>query len=631
MCGIVGYFGNGSFNLERARETIVNRGPDMFSIESGKGWRVAFNRLSIHDLSPNGMQPFEYEGVIVYLNGEIFNYIELLRDHREFIPKSRSDVEIVPYLYKKYGLEFLNMLNGMFAIVLIDQPNGKYYLIRDRFAEKPLYYTKSGLNLLFASEVKALKELKSLEIDKLNLKINFASWFLPQPLSLYRDTLNVNPGSYIEYSLESGDFIEKRWYNPTIRRCSLSESEIEEKFISLYKSSIDLRLRGDVGVGIFLSGGLDSTSIAKFAKDIRDENFFAFGADIVDKSSIEKNNTDIVVPKRLAREIGLDYYKTTIDYSYYNRNIVDIIGHFDEIFMNSGVLIFYALSKLAQEKQSRIVLTGIGGDELFGGYPWQGGHVRKIDWLFKLTYNKLPYSEAFSRAFIKMGKKIATAYQVLFDYYVWHAESLSSFRYDFLEDKIELEKRVREIAKRYFELAHRHLIDGDLYNIMGYANIFTVIGAGNHYTDIATMRYSIENRAPFLDYRLYEFLMSVPDEIKSKYGHKGFLRKVLKRYLPDYITEAKKSGPTMPINRWFYDNKELNSNIEKFLLKHIDIIEEYLSLDISRKVKSKSWVADRKNALKLFAILSFVIWAKFNITDSIKDRGITFEELLRYS
>ncbi len=627
MCGFVGYFGKDSIDLEEAREIIATRGLDMNGTKSGDGWRVAFNRLSIHDLSKNGMQPFEYNKTIVYLNGEIFNYIELLEEHKdEFKPKSDSDVEIIPFLYNKYGMEFLNRLNGMFAIVLIDNKREKKYLIRDRFAEKPLYYTLDKDSLLFASEVKALKKLKKLEIDKTNIKINFTCWFLPQPLSLYKEVFNVNAGSYIEY--KNGKLIEKRWYQPNIKKCNGSEEEIEKKFVELYKLAINLRLRSDVPVGLFLSGGLDSTSIAKFAKELKKDKFSTFGADIAEKDSFEKNNTDVIIPKKLSKDLNIDYFKTTLDYNYYNKNIVSIIKHYDEIFMNSGVLIFYALSDLAYKNGIKVILTGVGGDELFGGYPWQGGHVRKIDKLFKLTYNKLPYSEFLSKLSIKMGKKIATAYQILFDYKVWHTESLSSFRYDFKKDKIELERKIRDNANRYFKISHNDLKDGDLYNIMGYANTFTVIGSGNYYSDIATMRYSVENRSPFLDYRLYEFLMSVPDELKSKYGQKGFLRKILKKYLPSYVTEAKKSGPTMPINRWLY-SQDINSNIKNFLFKHLSIIEEYLSIDIVNKIKSNGWISNKKNALQLFAIVSFVIWAKFNILNDIKDEHITFEELIK--
>ncbi len=296
--------------------------------------------------------------------------------------------------------------------------------------------------------------------------------------------------------------------------------------------------------------------------------------------------------------------------------------------MNSGVLIFYALSKLAIKNGTKVILTGVGGDELFGGYPWQSGHVRKIDKIFKFTYDKLPYSEFLSRLSIKLNRKLATAYQILFDYKVWHAECLSSFRYDFETNKKKIEKKIRANANKYFKLSHRHITYGDLYNIMSYANTFTVLGSQNYTADIAAMRYSVENRSPFLDYRLYEFLMSVPDEIKSKYGQKGFLRKILKKHLPNYVTNAKKSGPTMPINKWLYDNNT-SQILKDFIIKHIKLIQEYLSNDIAKIIQSPGWITNKKNSLKLFAIISFIIWAKFNILQDIEDENITFEELIK--
>lgn len=623
MCGFVGYFGKKNIDLEEARKTINNRGPDMNSTENGTDWKVAFNRLSIHDLSDKGMQPFRYEDIVVYMNGEIFNYIELLKEHEnEFIPTSGSDVEILPFLYKKYGLEFLDMLNGMFAIIIVDDSKNKKYLIRDRFAEKPLYYKYEENTLIFASEVKAIKKITKLEVDKTNLQINFECWFLPQPLSLYKDTFNVNPGSYIVYENEKIE--EHRWYNPKITPTKLSENEIEERFIELYKSSIELRLRSDVPVGVFLSGGLDSTSIAKFSNEIMKNDFSAFGANIEDKETHEKNNTDIIVPKKLAKELGIPYYKSDLNYDYYNKNIVSIVKHYDEIFINSGVLIFYALADLSRKHDTKVILTGISGDELFGGYPWQGGIARKIDKIFKLTYGKLQYSEFFSRLFIMLNRKLATAYHLLFDYKVWHATTLSDFRYDFKNTKSEIDKRIRNTAEKYFNISHNHVGD-DIYNVMGYANIFTVIGAGNYFVDIGTMKYTVENRSPFLDYRLYEFLMSVPDDLKSKYGQKGLLRKILKKHLPSYVTEAKKSGPTMPINVWLYD-ENINKDIKRFIFKYKKYIDDYLGLGLNL---DSQWIKNSQNSLKLFAILSFIIWFKFNILNDIEDESITLEELIR--
>ena len=629
MCGIVGIFGHSlKVDLEHASNSINHRGPDMQGIQYGMNWGVAFNRLSIHDLSTNGMQPFRYDGVTVYMNGEIYNYIELKEDHKdEFACKSGSDAEIIPFLYHKYGLSFLNKLNGMFVIIIIDEIKQTNYLVRDRFGQKPLYYHHHGDQLYFSSEVKAIKKMHELEVDKINIKINFSSWFLPQPLTLYKDTFNVNPGSYIEY--KDGDIREVRWYSPSISICDDNEEEIAVKFIDLFKSSISLRLRSDVPVGIFLSGGLDSISIANFAHKDTNEKFYAFGAEIVDKDKFELNNTDVEIPIKFSNDFGLDYKKVALDYGYYNKNIVKIIKNYDEIFMNSGILVFYALSKLAKDNDVSVIFTGVGGDELFGGYPWQS-QPRLIDKFFKLTYDKLPYSELVYANLTKYSRKLSIIYKILTDYKVWHAQSLSFtiFNLDFHSSRKKMENRMRLYAKKYFDIASLH-IKGDIYNVSNYANIFAVLGGQNYLSDIATMNYSVENRSPLLDYRVVEYMMSIPDDMKIKYGQKGLFRKILKEYLPQYVTNAKKSGPTMPLNTWFYTENKL-SDVKQFVDKNMNIIDEYLSPNISYKMQHDfDWLFSSKNSLRLFSIISLIIWAKINVTNEIKDENITFEDLIK--
>lgn len=622
MCGFIGYFGNQNIDLQKARETINHRGPDMHGTQTGLEWKVAFNRLSINDLTEKGMQPFKHEGITVYINGEIFNFLELLKEHKnEFFPKSRSDAEILPFLYKKYGLKFLNMLNGMFAIILIDEIKNKKYLIRDRFGEKPLYYKHCESTLFFSSEVKALKKVTKLEIDKINIQINFACWFLPQPLTLYKGTYNINPGSYIEYY--DGKIKEHIWYQPKIITKKLSRKEIEDKFIELYKSSIKLRLRSDVPVGVFLSGGLNSTSIMKFSNEFGKKNVSAFTSEILDKEVIENNLTDVVIPKKLTNDLNIQSHSIKIDYNYFNENIVSIIKNYDEIFINSGVLVFYQLSKLAKENHTKVVLTGVGGDELFGGYPWQSGVVRKINFIFKKTYNQLRHNNFLCNLFNLFGRKFSTVYQILFDYKVWHAQSLSSFRYDIKKNKKIIDKKIRDKAEKYFDYSTKNL-DGDNYNIMNFANTFTVIGAGNYFIDLAAMQNSIENRSPFLDYRLFEFLMSIADDVKSEQGNKGLMRDILKKFLPTYVIDAKKSGSTMPIQKWFY-NSNIN-NIRNFIFKYKNCIDEYLGLKIKL---NDNWIKNPENSLKLFAIICFIIWIKFNVFNDIKNENISFDELIK--
>ena len=165
MCGFVGYFSNQNYNLDNASKSILHRGPDMQSISKGHNWSVAFNRLSIIDLSENAMQPFKYKNVSVFINGEIYNYLELKKEFEiDHIFKTKSDVEVIPLLYLKYGIKFLNKINGFFSMVIIDGYKNKSFLIRDRYGKKPLYFYKVNDSIFFSSEIKSLKHIIKLQV-----------------------------------------------------------------------------------------------------------------------------------------------------------------------------------------------------------------------------------------------------------------------------------------------------------------------------------------------------------------------------------------------------------------------------------------------------------------------------------
>ena len=213
MCGFVGAFGIRvkKKNLEKAAKSILHRGPDSTTFFSTKNLSLAFNRLSIIDKKKRSNQPFIFDDVTVFANGEIFNYVELIDKNPDFKAKTTSDIEIIPFLYKKYGINFLNYLNGMFAIVLIDKKKQTSYLIRDRYGEKPIFYTIKKKLFYFSSEIKSLNSLLKLKPNKLNIKINFNCGFIPQPLTLYDDTYAIKPGHYVEY--KNDEITQKSWYN----------------------------------------------------------------------------------------------------------------------------------------------------------------------------------------------------------------------------------------------------------------------------------------------------------------------------------------------------------------------------------------------------------------------------------
>jgi asparagine synthase (glutamine-hydrolysing) len=633
MCGLVGYFGSADCDLTAAAREIVHRGPDMQGVSTGKGWKLAFNRLSIIDVSQGGMQPFSFDGVSVVMNGEIYNYRELKEQHRlEYTCRSGSDVEILPFLYRKYGLRFLDKLNGMFAMALMDERAGRCYLIRDRFGKKPLFYQDAGERIYFASELKALKRIVALRPDRTNVALNMACWLLIQPLTLYERTFNVNPGHYLEFDGKAA--VERRWYEPRIECVEQSYEEVRDRFLALYRQSIRLRLRSDVPIGISLSGGLDSSSMAYLARNTSRENFHAFTASIADKESFE-GPTDTENPRRLCAQLNIPQIATRVDADFWDANIVDIAHNYDEIFLNSGTLVFYAIAAAARAHGVKVLLSGVGGDELFGGYPWQA-QMRRLPAGYLRSAMRVASSRPAKRAHRlalrlrpeRLGAKLARACRLLGQFQVWHAQTLSSTFVPQLRDmERSVAERIEARSEYYFRLA-TEAVHGDPYNQVHYANVFTVIGNQNYQFDMASMRHSVENRSPLLDFNVVEYMMSVPDRLKNSAGPKSLMRRILAEFLPQYITAAGKSGPTMPLESWFRRGDRA-AEAHRFLLRNRELVGELLSADLAGRLRDESLYQAAHGAMRLFALISFVLWAKVNVQGSIADPRISFSELMR--
>lgn len=635
MCGFVGCISKvRNVNLVDACNEIIHRGPDQQGIEAGDGWSVGFNRLAIIDLTINGMQPFRLDNIIVYLNGEIYNYLELRAQHAdEFKPQTESDVEIIPFLYKKFGLDFLNILNGMFAMVILDERTGDSFLVRDRFGKKPLFYKKTEDGLYFASEIKALKKIVDVEIDPVNVALNFQCWFLIQPLTLYKDVFNVEPGSYVAYRI--GDELKQsRWYFPVIRAKKFEYKDVKAKFLTLYRRAVQIRLQSDVPVGVFLSGGLDSSSMAYFMHEGNPKNIAAFTADITNKSEFEGNNTDVEIAGKLCEDYSWHRVGKRIDFDYFEKNIISIVCDYDELLLNSGILLFYALAEDAHAAGVKVILTGVGGDEIFGGYAWQSKiklfPQMLVKWLLIKRVTK------FSRWLqsLLIGSKLlflqraARLHLLLTQTRVWHATTLGGFFTPHMLDRnTVVAERIEKHSKKYMEYA-LNSVRNDVFNALNFSNIYTVIGAGNGFIDKACMRWSVENRSPFLDYELFEYMMSLSDFDKTKFGPKGLLRKILREFMPEYVTNAKKSGPTMPVHSWFLV-PGIREDFEIFVNANLYLVEKYISPRLANKILNNPKFLYDNASMPAFAILSFLIWAKSNVENLIPDASISLRDFLR--
>jgi asparagine synthase (glutamine-hydrolysing) len=665
MCGITGFycFGSNKISAESLQvmtQTLSYRGPDdngcavfpsnwdapnLFTdtetLAKSKSGQVGLGhrRLSILDLSKLGHQPMSRanEKVWMVFNGEIYNYIEIREEleAKGYQFTTNTDTEVVLNSYLEWDKECFNRFNGMWAMAIYDRRSDIMILSRDRFGQKPLFYFNTGKEVFFASELKSIQAIVPLEPDKSKIALNLSCWFMIQPLTLYKNLFNVNPGSYLELKGKKS-VQEVRWYKPHIKVQNQGFEEIKEKMLKLYRDSITLRMRSDVPVGIFLSGGLDSTSQAYLANEVSMEKITAFTSNIVGKEKISNNNTDVEIPRRLCEDLGLKMSETSLDFNYYDKNIVKIIRHYDEIFVNSGVLVFYALSSAAKSVGVKVVFTGVGGDEAFGGYPWQAKFrlFPKLLMYRSLEQPTRNYVSRLQRKLLIMGKyskylhKLASAYKLAMQSRLWHAQSLASYFPKWMADcNQNVSETIDMYSKEYFNFAISS-IDNDLYNQFNFANVFTTIGSQNYMVDMGCMMNSVENRSPLLDYRLFEYMMSVPDEIKIKYGQKGLLRQILTEFMPTYVTVAKKSGPTMPLDIWF-NNPDLKRDIISFVKKNLSLIAEFVSEDLSHEIKKQPSLLFANQSIPLFAVLSFIIWAKQRIENSILDDNITFTELIR--
>ena len=222
----------------------------------------------------------------------------------------------------------------------------------------------------------------------MSINANLSSWFLSANQSLYTGVKNVNPGSYIELD-KALKFKEYKWYNPSIKiNYNLSDNDISDEFNRLFDNSIKLRLRSDVDVGIFLSGGLDSMSINNKLEKYHDKKIYKFIANVENKEEFENNSTDNSILDRFKNENNLDFKSININSKYYYDNIIKIISNYERILVNSSTILFYALSNLAKRNNVKVIMTGAGGDEIFGGYSWQKQPQYVPEFIFKFLLNK---------------------------------------------------------------------------------------------------------------------------------------------------------------------------------------------------------------------------------------------------
>jgi asparagine synthase (glutamine-hydrolysing) len=579
MCGIaggvwsIGSEGLSRAVLERMTDALVHRGPDAEghwlqppstndlkrNAEPSLGVALGFRRLAIIDLA-TGNQPMDNEdgSVRIVFNGEIYNYQDLRHrlEGSGHTFRTHTDTETIVHLYEDLGLDCFEHLNGMFAIAIWDSLRNRLVLARDRLGKKPLYYTVQNGRLLFASELKSLLQVPGIQkqMDPGAVDLYLTYQYIPHPHSIYQGIHKLPPGHFAVF--ENGQVrVESFWKVDWSKEISIDQATASQKLKELLLDSVRIRLRSDVPLGAFLSGGIDSSLVVAIAQQQLQTPIRTFSIGFSESDFDETRYA-----KMVADHVGTKHERFEVNAS--GMDIVDrLVDQYDEPFSDSSAVPTWYLCELTRQHVT-VALSGDGGDELFGGYEryraleWSG---RLQSWLPVSWLNqswlikRLPDSNA-RRSLLRRVRRFCEALgQPPVERYMnWiqifgEASRLDLYQESFIQ-QLPDRNPVDFLRSAWNKAGKRDLLScasvADLQTYMP-CDLMTKV-------DIASMAHSLEARQPMLDYRLVEWAASLPSHLKLK-GTRGkkLLMDTYHDLLPNEIWHRPKMGFGVPIAKWF--------------------------------------------------------------------------------
>ena len=573
MCGILGFLTPRATDipdlgvLRSIRDLLTHRGPDDQGEfirpidEEGSFVYMGHRRLSIIDLA-GGHQPLSNENETVWaiLNGEIYNFLELksrLEASGHWF-RTNSDTEVIVHAYEEYGERCLQQFNGMFAIGIWDESRKRLLLARDRLGKKPLYYCFTKGNFLFASELKALIAYPnfSRQINPLSFMKYLFFEYIPSPHTIFKEANKLPPGSYLILEKNAIRVIEY-WSPFDSERVGeqYSEGEIESKMLELLSQSVKRRLISDVPLGVFLSGGIDSSAITALAQREVPGRIKTFSIGFEDPSFDESKFASLA-----SKYLGTEHHEQTMTASDLLNLVPNLPDILDEPMADASILPTYLLSKFTR-KYVTVALGGDGGDELLAGYPTYLAHkfARQYEFLGRnlhpvITFlgNLLPVSDDNISFDFKVKKFLSgIGYPDAIRNFVW----LGSFSFSELKKVLspELNSQFDPIRlTEEIDFYEKGILSQDKTTRLQYLDIKLYLQEAILVkVDRASMACSLEVRAPFLDYELVEFIMNLPSSLKlRRFTSKYLLKKVMKDFLPKEVIGRKKKGFGIPIAKW---------------------------------------------------------------------------------
>jgi asparagine synthase (glutamine-hydrolysing) len=575
MCGIVGVYGGDLSTIEAANSLIIHRGPDDDGIYKDHSLNIGMGhrRLSIIDTSSFGHQPMFNENgtVVLVFNGEIYNYQELRRDLilEGFSFQGQSDTEVLLNLYISQGKEMLAKLNGIFALAIWDKNSESLFIARDALGVKPLYYFTKDNMFAFASEIKALVELipKNTKLDFESIDRYLSFLWCPGDGTPLSSVKKILPGEAV--IVKNGKIINKwTWYKLPIflqNKKKLSKKQSISGLTEHLRKAVHRQMVADVPLGAFLSGGLDSSAVVTFAKEVNPE-IRCFTIAIKGRQDAGTVD-DLPYAMSVAKHLDVSLEIVTIDSNKMADNLESMVLQLDEPLADPAALNVMYISQLAREQGVKVLLSGTGGDDLFTGY--RRHYALKLerywDWLPKSTRKKLEVSTRNLNANNYIGRRLRKMFNGagldatdrLINYFRWSDDSLLNPLYSSMLRNELKNAKSNQIMKDYLEPIITSA--SPLEQILALEQGFFLPDHNLNYTDKMSMASGVEVRVPFLDLDLVKFATIIPENYKQRGSvGKWILKKVMEPYLPKEIIYRPKTGFGAPLRTWIrYDLREM--------------------------------------------------------------------------
>ncbi len=634
MCGICGalVFNNAQFQitepyLRQMTDIIAHRGPDSDGHWVSPDGRVglAFRRLAIIDLSTLANQPMCNEDGTLWLvfNGEIYNHAEvraeLLRGGNHTWKTDHSDTEMILHAFEEWGIECLHKFRGMFAFALWDTRKRELWLVRDRLGIKPMYYSQHHGRLTFASEIKALlqdpEQPRAVNEESFYHFLSFLT--TPAPNTLFEGIKKLACGTYLHITAD-GRMDERRYWDMwdyTNPLTGVSEDDIARMLLDELRTSVQLRKVSDVPAGVFLSGGIDSsTNAALFAEgDTLPIKTFSIGYD-ADYASYP---SELPYARRMAETVGADHHERLLNADDLINFLPKMVWLQDEPIADPVCVPVYYVSKLARENGVIVAQVGEGSDELFCGYDsWRRAiHLQR--------YDDLPVPDSLKQLGLTALRTLGHEHRAYYEWLRRGANGEPVFwggaeAFYEAQKKRLISPRLRERFKNYsswealapiYERFQQKAWDKSALNWMTYLDLnLRLPELLLMRVDKMSMGVSLEGRVPFLDYKFVELAMSIPSSIKTKNGElKYILKKAVRGVIPDELIDRKKQGFGVPVYEWFFGR--LGQQARQTLNEFCDQTDFLDKAEVMR-------VLDGGNVHQAWYLLNFALWWKEYIGES---------------